>query len=107
MIKNITPFLSNYKNKETYEINSLLIKLGVLASHKDNIPRGANTLIISKQGKRKYISYKELNDFNHGVKSYILRTSKGIITSQTALKHKLGGELLFAITNPPLFSPKG
>jgi ribosomal protein S8 len=103
MIKNRTPFLSNYKNQETYAINSLLIKLGIISSHKENIlnkpnQKKYNIVRISKQGKRKYISYKELNDFNHGFKLYILRTSKGIITSQTALKNQLGGELLFAIS---------
>lgn len=54
--------------------------------------------IISKPSKRCYISYKKLKDFNHGYKSYILRTSKGIISSQTAIKEQIGGELLLKIT---------
>ena len=54
--------------------------------------------LISKPGRRIYIGYKELKDFNNGFKLYILRTSKGIISSQTAFKHKIGGELLFKIS---------
>lgn len=54
--------------------------------------------LVSKPGKRIYISYKDLCNFNNGFKTYLLRTSKGIITSQTALKKKLGGELLIKLS---------
>jgi small subunit ribosomal protein S8 len=53
--------------------------------------------LISKPGKRIYIGYKNLKDFNNGYKLYILRTSKGIISSQTAIKYKIGGELLMKV----------
>ena len=59
-------------------------------------PKNKLTL-VSKPGKRIYIGYKDLKDFNHGFKTYILRTSKGIITSQTAIKLKIGGELLIKV----------
>lgn len=45
--------------------------------------------LISKPGKRIYTSYKDLVGA-----TYIVRTSQGIISSQIALKLKLGGELL-------------
>lgn len=45
--------------------------------------------LISKPGKRIYTSYKDLVGA-----TYIVRTSQGVISSQTALKLKLGGELL-------------
>jgi ribosomal protein S8 len=54
--------------------------------------------LVSKPGKRIYVGYKDLNNFNNGFKLYVLRTSKGIITSQTAFKYKIGGELLFKIS---------
>lgn len=54
--------------------------------------------IISKPGRRVYISYNDLKDFNHGFKTYLLRTSKGIISSHTAINLKIGGELLIKLT---------
>jgi ribosomal protein S8 len=54
--------------------------------------------LISKPGRRIYISYKDLNSFNFGFQLFLLRTSQGIITSQTALKNKIGGELLLKIS---------
>ena len=59
-------------------------------------PKNKLTL-VSKPGKRIYVGYKGLKDFNNGFKTYLLRTSKGIITSQTAIKLKLGGELLIKL----------
>jgi small subunit ribosomal protein S8 len=59
-------------------------------------PKNKLTL-VSKPGKRIYVGYRDLKDFNHGFKTYILRTSKGIITSQTAIKLKIGGELLIKV----------
>lgn len=54
--------------------------------------------VVSKPGKRVYISYKDIKDFNHGHKLYLLRTSKGIISSQTAIRYKIGGELLLKVS---------
>lgn len=54
--------------------------------------------LISKPGRRIYIKYKNLKDFNKGFKLYLIRTSQGIITSQTAIKNKLGGELLLKVS---------
>ncbi len=54
--------------------------------------------LISKPGRRIYVSYKDLNSFNFGFQLFLLRTSQGIITCQTALKNKIGGELLLKIS---------
>jgi small subunit ribosomal protein S8 len=101
--------------KDIYQILTLLTKLGLLKiNYVDTLKINnlafinitfinlaelkTNKLsLISKPGKRIYTSYKSLKDFNHGHKLYILRTSKGIISSQTALKLKLGGELLIKL----------
>ena len=56
--------------------------------------------LVSRPGRRVYVSYKDIKDFNSGHKSYLIRSSKGIITSQTALKLRLGGELLIKISYP-------
>jgi len=55
--------------------------------------------LISKPSRRIYRSYKELSAsrpsfLKGGYRTLILRTSKGIIDSTTALKFCLGGELL-------------
>lgn len=54
--------------------------------------------LISKPGRRVYVSYNDIKDFNHGFKLYLLRTSKGIISSHTAINLKIGGELLIKLT---------
>jgi len=79
------------------------VKLGQTPTGPTSCPpkggKGGKILtLISKPGRKIYISYKDLKDFNNGFKLYILRTSLGIITSQTALKNKIGGEVLFKIS---------
>ena len=63
-----------------------------------NIAKKNILTLVSKPGKRIYISYKDLCNFNNGFKLYLLRTSKGIVSSQTALKNKIGGELLIKLS---------
>lgn len=65
---------------------------GVTAQHKLKLK------IVSKPGRRVYVSYNDIKDFNHGFKLYLLRTSKGIISSHTAINLKIGGELLIKLT---------
>lgn len=99
----ITPF--NYI-RETHLENLNLKKLDIknisfyspLNDSLQNIKSKKFLKLISKPGKRVYISYKNIKDFNHGHKLYLLRTSKGIISSQTAIKYKIGGELLLKIS---------
>jgi ribosomal protein S8 len=72
-------------------------------------------LVISKPGRKVYLSVKELENhaFSTNSKSlnqrkkkiylniffdtWVLSTSKGILTRKEALKQKVGGELLFCI----------
>lgn len=53
--------------------------------------------IISKPGRRQYMSYKALKPIVNNFGYSILSTSKGILTNKEARKMKLGGELLFNI----------
>jgi ribosomal protein S8 len=73
-----------------------------LGAPKGGAPKGLtkkNILtLVSKPGRKVYTSYKNLKDLNNGFKLYILRTSQGIITSQTAFKYKIGGEVLLKIS---------
>ena len=89
---------------ERERVNYYIVDLNVNSG--DTQPRKATLIsqkpknkltLVSKPGKRIYVGYRDLKDFNHGFKTYILRTSKGIITSQTAIKLKIGGELLIKV----------
>ena len=53
--------------------------------------------LVSKPGKREYVSYKDLKPVMNGMGVSFLSTPKGILTNREARKAKLGGELLFMI----------
>jgi ribosomal protein S8 len=116
------------RNKENEQILRELHELGVIGPYsiskggilvnsanqafevpvKDDIARGspcapllgrAKLEIISKPGKRVYTNYKEVvAKLGNGYNTYILRTSEGIVSSQTAIRRRIGGELLIKIT---------
>lgn len=53
---------------------------------------------ISVPSRRVYISFFELDkNYRRRRNLFILSTSKGILTNKEAIKHKIGGELLFLI----------
>lgn len=54
-----------------------------------------NISVISKPGVRRYIKCFEYSLYDVG--TYFISTNKGILTSDIALKMKLGGELIFVI----------
>ncbi len=103
----IVPF-----TKDNYQILTFLTKLGILTILQDKqylnllvaeIRKDSTTRhwfkLISKPGRRVYLKYKDLKDFNKGHKVYLLRTSQGILSSQTAIQLKIGGELLMKISH--------
>ncbi len=53
--------------------------------------------LISKPSKRRYIKAKNIRTLNRGMGFYILRTSQGIMSSNTASTLNLGGEILLKI----------
>lgn len=53
--------------------------------------------IMSKPGRRIYISYKDLKPVLGGFGYSLISTPKGVMTNKQARKEKLGGELLFQI----------
>lgn len=69
-----------------------------MGTGQESVQQKLKLKIISKPGRRVYVSYNDLKDFNHGFKTYLLRTSKGIISSHTAINLKIGGELLIKLT---------
>ncbi|MCX7880914.1 MAG: 30S ribosomal protein S8 [Patescibacteria group bacterium] len=53
--------------------------------------------IISKPGRKIYVSYRDLKPVLNGFGYSILSTPQGIITDKEAKRKKVGGELLFNI----------
>lgn len=60
-------------------------------------PALTDVQIISRPGRRFYISYRNLKSIMSGFGHSILSTPKGIVTNREARQKKLGGELLFNI----------
>lgn len=52
---------------------------------------------ISKNGRRKYVKYSDLNPVLGGTGFDIITTSSGLMTSDEAKKKKVGGEILCRI----------
>lgn len=53
--------------------------------------------ITSKPSRHIYFPYKKLRPFKNNYGVGVISTSKGIMTTAEARKHKVGGELLFEI----------
>lgn len=53
--------------------------------------------LVSKPGKREYVSYTDLKSVMNGMGVSFLSTPQGILTNHEARKAKIGGELLFLI----------
>jgi small subunit ribosomal protein S8 len=69
------------------------IKLKVVL--KDDAIKAINR--VSKPGLRMYSNYNEIPRVLSGLGMSILSTSKGIISSRTAKKEKIGGEILCSV----------
>ncbi len=63
-----------------------------LAYHKKE-PVLMDIKLVSKPGLRVYMAADELEK-KKGPSVYILSTSKGVMTSREAIKHRLGGEVI-------------
>jgi small subunit ribosomal protein S8 len=61
------------------------------------VPALTDVKLVSKPGKREYVSYRDLRNVMNGMGVSFLSTPKGIMTNREARKEKLGGELLFMI----------
>lgn len=53
--------------------------------------------VISKPGRRVYKGWKELGSFREGLGQLLVRTSKGIMMSDEAIRARRGGEVLLKI----------
>lgn len=81
-----------------YSVEGDVIKtITVELSYKKGVGALTDVAIVSKPGKREYISYRDLRSVMNGMGISFLSTPKGILTNREARKEKLGGELLFKI----------
>lgn len=81
-----------------YEVEGDVIKtMQIQLSYDKGVPAVTDVQLVSKPGKREYVSYKDLKTVMSGMGYSILSTPKGIMTHKEARKNKLGGELLFLI----------
>jgi ribosomal protein S8 len=93
------------------EILRVLVKEGVIQSYK--VDKGHLIIIlnqnsevkikiirISKPGRRVYFTSSEIANASTGMhnKIYLLSTSEGIMSNQSALLYQIGGEVLSEIT---------
>lgn len=81
-----------------YSVEGEVIKtITVELAYTKGVPAMTDVAIVSKPGKREYISYKDLKSVMNGMGVSFLSTPKGILSNREARKEKLGGELLFKI----------
>jgi len=59
-------------------------------------PKITKVQIMSRPGRRWYVSYKGLKPVINNYGCSLLSTPKGILTNREAQKEKVGGELLFS-----------
>lgn len=85
-------YLDDYK-VEGETVKNIIINL----KYDGKQPAITDIKIISKPGKRQYISYKGLKPVINNFGYSILSTPKGVLTNKEARKLKIGGELLFNI----------
>jgi len=72
-------------------------KINIELFYEDGVPAITDVKLISKLGRKVYVSYRDLKSVVSGMGYSILSTSKGIMTDRQAKKEKIGGELLFNI----------
>jgi len=71
--------------------------LFVALKYEDSLGAISGIKMISKPSRRMYIKANEIKPVRSGYGLAVVSTSKGIMTSMEASKHKLGGEILFEI----------
>lgn len=90
--------LQDMKYIKSYSVEGDVIKtIEIELNYTKGVPALTDVKLVSKPGKREYVSYTDLRSVMNGMGVSFLSTSKGIMTNHEARKAKLGGELLFMI----------
>lgn len=82
-----------------FEVRTNILRLKIKLKYFDNAAVIKSIDRISKPGKRIYYSVQDLqnNKFRNGLGIIILSTSKGVISSNAAFHHNIGGEVLCTV----------
>lgn len=72
--------------------------LSVSLRYTHRTPSISDILIISKPSLRVYVGTEEINTKQGRARTFILSTNQGVMSGKEAMKKKIGGELLFAIS---------
>ena len=90
--------LQETKYIKSYSVEGDVIKtIEVELSYTKGVGALTDVKIVSKPGKREYVSYTDLKSVMNGMGISFLSIPKGILTNREARKEKIGGELLFLI----------
>ena len=90
--------LQDMRYIKSYSVEGDVIKtIEIELMYTKGVPALTDVKLVSKPGKREYVSYKDLKSVMNGMGVSFLSTPKGILTNREARKEKLGGELLFLI----------
>ena len=90
--------LQDMRYIKSYSVEGDIVKIiEIELIYSKGVPALTDVKLVSKPGKREYVSYKDLKSVMSGMGVSFLSTPKGIMTNREARKAKLGGELLFMI----------
>ena len=90
--------LQDMRYIKSYSVEGEIVKtIEIELIYTKGVPALTDVKLISKPGKREYVSYKDLKSVMNGMGVSFLSTPQGIMTNREARKAKLGGELLFLI----------
>jgi len=90
--------IQQYGYIKNYIVNGDGIKhLEIELEYVKGMPKMTDIKILSKPGRRYYVTYNELKTVMSGMGYSFLSTTKGIMTNKEARREKMGGELLFMI----------
>lgn len=83
-----------YSLKPTVFNNTNKYKIQITLKYVGNIPSIQSISRVSKSSKRCYVKSFNLKTLHNGLASYILFTSKGVISDRDARQLKIGGEII-------------
>lgn len=91
-------FIRGYQHNiiKNRKFSKTFLKVFLKYDHQGN-PAIKNIKIISKSSRHVYLSVKNLWKYNSSLITFILQTSKGLMTDTEARLHNIGGFLLFSI----------
>jgi small subunit ribosomal protein S8 len=86
-------YIKDYKVIEDKGKKSFSIELKYI----NNDPALTGVTIISKPGRRMYVRMGKIKSVVGNMGISIISTSKGVMTNKSAVKQKLGGQILFEV----------